>query len=241
MRLEKGFVADRDMVDSLKMELSGITPRLADVLRQKAIAIQAEVVNQYGEFIPPSTLHKTKGIEDRIIVCSGNGFQLFDQAWTSTRVKEPMRIRGKIYRNGYLMVFDDPLHTWEFIDEEAREREIRRGTRAGYTQEQVKIALCRIYLHRSLGHEIIHQYQDWSLHSGFLEPAVEYYVSEILERLGLNYFDQGEIQDAMASTYQFLIDRFGNDIHRIFFGSCKPQRKAAIFEEIDNIVAGAQR
>jgi len=67
-------------------------------------------------------------------------------------------------------------------------------------------------------HEEIHQYQDLTLPDTFKEIGAYYYTSIIARKLGHNPIG-GELAGKRYHVYETLLNKYGDDVHRVFFGS----------------------
>lgn len=75
------FTANRDMVDSLKLEASNIPPRLESNLRMVAKKAARILVNRYRQFIPDSTIISSQGLENRILNLDPQAFNAMRENW----------------------------------------------------------------------------------------------------------------------------------------------------------------
>jgi hypothetical protein len=72
-------------------------------------------------------------------------------------------------------------------------------------------------VHDSLAHEVIHQFQDYSLPMQFLEIAARYYQRHTTDSLRWGHIKELKIDDSLE-VYGQLIDAYGDDVHALFFG-----------------------
>ncbi len=79
------------------------------------------------------------------------------------------------------------------------------------------------FLH-NLTHEEVHQYQSKSLPNLFSEGGAHYYQRELKAKLGFGYV-ANELTEIQNRAYRILIDVYGDDVHRVYFGQKMDCRK----------------
>lgn len=85
------------------------------------------------------------------------------------------------------------------------------------SEEKAKTLATWIALTDYLTHEIVHQYQDSTLPGYFLEFGARYYQRQLTDNLKIGHILE-DLAEKRILIYKELIDQFGEDVHKIFFG-----------------------
>lgn len=96
------FTADKEMMDSLKLDASISTPRQERQIRIIARQVASEFTLIYSQFIPAETFEKTNGVDEARNM--------------------PLGIYSP---KGRIMVFDDPGNLWNKFTKDAQKRLIQ--------------------------------------------------------------------------------------------------------------------
>src|SRR5512135_3500861 len=108
------FTASRDVVDSLKLEASDISPRLDRELRMVAKKAGRFLEGRYQKYIPKATLKRARGFENRILVTDSETFGMIWKEWDtiSPETEPDADTKGIYFVQGRVMAFDDLDKLW---------------------------------------------------------------------------------------------------------------------------------
>lgn len=217
------FTADKEMIDSLKLDASILTPRQERQAKIVVKQVVSEFTSMYGRFIPVETLERVKGIEDRVLITSDDVFEIMYTDWSAPAAPDE-EIKGIYFTEGRVMAFGDPKNYWSKLPKEVQEGLIQKYGSEGKAKLRV-VSGCLV---NCIVHEVIHQFQSPNIPNYFFECAVRYYQRQVSDRLhsGHPIEDLGE---EGIGFYQQMIERFGDDMHRLFFsGNVEPSVKDTI-------------
>lgn len=210
------FTADKEMVDSLKLDASILTPKQERQVKIVARQVASEFTSMYSQFIPPDTLEKTKGIEDRILITKNDAFGIMYTDWDSEHlVPSPFNkaLLGLCFTKGGIMALDDPRNLWNKFPKNVQE-ELSQEYGSEAKAKQRIMSGCLV---DSITHEMVHQFQDNYLPDYFLECAVRYYQRQISDRLRMGHPIE-DLTEERISFYKQMTKEFGDNMHHLFFG-----------------------
>ncbi len=212
------FIADKEVSDTLKLEASIATPRQDKLVREVAVNINNEIIHQYGSYIPQETIVKVGGVEERILITNTETFEQFHYEWDKittdrSRLYYP-EVTATVFTNGQVMAFEDPTKAWQRLSKETQVDAISRFGSEAEARGVVAFTAIADFL----CHEVVHQYQDENLPKFFKELGAYFYQRQIATALHFSFliFD---LDEARIQYYNSLLNRFGEDVHKIFFGS----------------------
>jgi hypothetical protein len=213
------FTATPDMVDSLKLEASMLTPSQDAYFKKQAKLLSQDFLSRYRELIPQKTLRRTQHPENRFVITPSKEFKQLYGEWDSTTrnqgEKPDKGIHGVYFPEGRFVGLDNPLTVWEGEFSEKTKQKLSKQI-GGRRKARQEVANVSVY--EFLTHELIHQYQDNSLPATFLEVAVPYYARETLKHLGFGHL-VNPTYNKRVSFYENIVNDYGPDAHKLFFGS----------------------
>ena len=220
---------NRDFADALKMEVSGLTPQKEAQLKEYTVIVKGSIEKQLGKYFGPDTLNKVKGLEDRVISFESkdNFSEYLRLFWGTDREQKIEGIHGihTPVEMGDLAVIQ-PME--EYSTEHKEEVERLAGIWK-VSKDEAKKNFERIEFRNTLVHEILHAYEDDHLPLFFVECAVPYYITDVMHDTNdgtIRYYKW----DERIAFYMELIRTYGDNIHRLFFGSNQDIRlKAKVF------------
>ncbi|HSX40826.1 MAG TPA: hypothetical protein VLF68_04395 [Candidatus Saccharimonadales bacterium] len=228
---EGRYTADRDLVDSLKLEVSTQAPSQDSALKRTAATIVKTLERSYGSYIPASKLEELDGIPDRILMTDGESLRAVGTYWHEERKgrQNTEYMIGTVYREGSIVHITDPRNIWDGLSPDNKKMLMGDGVESG---EVMKRGYIGLILATELTHEIVHLYQAPMLPETFFECGARWYTEAILKMQEyssiLSLGDQERID-----FYQTLLDRYGDDVHHLFFNnSLGFERRTEILEEI---------
>jgi hypothetical protein len=211
-----GFVADSAMMDELRLEWSAVSPELNNGLTDLGIEILDKLETMYGEFIPEETLEQSAGIVDRILCIAPDRYQDFIDSWYPDKPKREGKSQGTFHpKYGRIVAFQHPAEILKSVDSALTEEQMEE---AGGRKNVYKNLLL-MYFPNVLSHEIIHEYFAASYSLPFNESGTEYYTQQLHTQNGLPYGYLVGYGDKPKAFYAELVEKYGDDVHRTFFGS----------------------
>lgn len=208
------FVANKDIVDSLKIEGS-ILPPNEQRWTEFLVGIVDEVIDKdFGQYMPPHQAIKTSGLGDRFVVVDGESFEAIHANWSAASdgaTKTLNKRAAAIYlTEGAFVVCRDPLSVFRLSDADMAKRDAIRS----------------LYVIDWLTHEVAHYFQDQNLPQdaaelAFVEAGARYYKQHISDKLHLGFEALNEIDPLakLPKLYKKLLEGYGDDSHRLFFGT----------------------
>jgi hypothetical protein len=233
MKESSVFTASKDVVDSLKLEISNNPPRLDEEVKFLVTQVADEITALHGPFIPKSAYKKTEGMEHRVVITDTELFKMMHLVWNTGNPSLPDDdVAGTLFYQGNITLLKDPLELWDSWPESFR---ADLADQCG-GEKEVKLEAGWIGLLYTIVHETIHQFQDHELPEEFLDSAAYYYQEQIIARFNLvfEYFETPKL----ISLYSDLLQEFGDDVHRLAFGGKLNFRKKvkilrAFYEKAD--------
>lgn len=212
------FTADKDVADAVRIEASADDPKTAKALRKITRLIAETFLDEYSQFVPEEIKELLTGIEDRVLVV--DELEVFAESWTGEKVRElPDQIlgfQGCYFKLGRLSVVKSYR---EMMSKKLRRKILRRP----YRKKKRLLLAAAIFL-PILTEEILHQFESKSSlrSSPWLHPFSQcgtiYYRRKVLDKLGLPYRPT-VFTDTQNNLYERSISLYGDDVHRVFFGS----------------------
>lgn len=214
-------------MDSLKIQSSILSPKTDSDIKLTVTKMVDLIYSEYGNFIPEISRQRTKGIEDRVLITTSHAFLTMWKDWDSTTRGTQAKITSgtlaTLFVEGMLMGFDNPNQLWKIYAHEVQ-KELIKST--GSIKEAKQIVSQTIY--SQITHEVVHQFQDFTLPLPFLEIATRWYERMISRKLKFSY-PLNELDEERVYVYQAMVIAFGDKLHRTFFGT---QQSPEIKQEV---------
>jgi len=213
------YTANRDMMDALRIEISSNTSKQQEGLKEAMQIITDKIVTDYGRFMPHTTLDLAKTIDERTLLINRDGFHPFYKNWPSSN-ESSFDAEGAMFHEGSISVVQDFVsqkeNAFNITDEESKQRfiELSKGD-----EEEARIHLAEMNFGSHLAHETLHQLHAKGLPTYFVESANLYYQREIENELPMYTFLPGDSNILAANFYQEVIEKFGDEGHKVFFGT----------------------
>jgi len=194
---------EEDLLDSLRMEVSPLPPSTERELREIVGVIQNSIINLWGEYIPEEK--RDVDVSHKTIVASSEFYEELGVLLDSSILRQILpslsdRISGRKFGESG-GVFNRDFGGVSLLPDDVFER------------DNSAIELCR-----RLSHETVHHFHNPQLFSSFLEIGAWYYASMIMES-AFNIPPQTELELAVRGFYENLLEKYGDAVHRIYFGN----------------------
>jgi hypothetical protein len=226
------FTAAREVADNLRLEASIATPEQQKDLHDAALSIKTSIIQHYGPHILAEALERSAHIEDRIVVMDKGTFDQFYGEWDGSGDKPADSILAATFSHGDVIALKDPNEAWHTFDNDAQRRLVQQFGDEATARRMV----ANVSVIDNLTHEVVHQFQDNSLPSFFLEIATRYYQRQTTSELRFGHIDIPAMDDS-AALYGEAIGRYGEAVHDVYFG--KPVAPALRSEIVSAITSGA--
>ena len=220
---EGRFTADRDIVDSLKLEVSVTTPAQETAIKEKSLQVEAVFLKKYGQYMPAYKFEEAGGVEDRVLVTNRDNLRDIYTDWGER--DDFHDVAGTVYKSGWIEHILYPVEVWNLLpdDNKAVLEEYFSG------EPDPKQTAINVIFMNILAHERAHQYQAQQLHKIFFESGARYYSKDIMKELGITSL-QDETDRTCVQFYNDLLEKYGNVIHAFFFGT---ERNWEWFQKIE--------
>lgn len=213
---ENRFTFERDDADSLRLEISTLSPIDQSRLKILTERIFSIFVDKFGIYSRPDILEEVRGIEDRVYIVNNEDFQNMYNNWDQVKrwKKGTKRIIGAAFREGNLVLMKDPRNIWGMLSRRSQ----TNLTRAFENEQEAQSQLVKTMWVNTIAHELTHNLQYIILPYTFYECGARYYAREIANELNcVNFTDS--LEDERINFYHSLISKYGDIVHRLFFGS----------------------
>ncbi|KKS31583.1 hypothetical protein A2380_00915 [candidate division WWE3 bacterium RIFOXYB1_FULL_43_24] len=232
------FTADKEIVDSLKLEYSSATPFEENLVRDTFNIVRDEMLNKYGDYIPDDARERLLSNKDNIngtnhvLILSEEDYQSFNDEWlpklqqlNKQEQLPPLQPGGMWLRMGQVIVVCDMTEVakrnWESskkyfenygqIDEEAMINFIKNST--------VTALLTHETIHSCQGSiEHMDRGRDMYIRVALDECGVHYLCDEILKTKfprmvsAPQQFDKERIE-----KFQDILKKYGDDAYGVLF------------------------
>ena len=218
----KRYVADRDVVDSIKLEVSAIDPQFEGMVREVVPQIVKVCVDNYYPYLTLEALEKAKTLADRIVVTDKETFSLLRDTWREDWKEED---EDKVENDGVRMFIGDIIllkapsnleYAWGKFSDAIKQENIRNFK----SEEGAKRELGLRRFEFVLIHEIIHGFHpndSERMSHLFSENGVCYYTREIANQLRVQNFSLRD--ELRADVHADFVRQSPEIVHRVFFGS----------------------
>lgn len=212
-----GFVADDDLMTHLKAEYSALPPGGEEKMTELGIALVDCLTQLYGQYIPERVQDNSIRIVDRLMCLRNEDFKEFHYFWIHPEEdeSEDTLAGGAFYTlHGRLMIYTPPpLQIFENLNNEVLEGLNQFG---GIEEARKKIAMSWVI--NLLSHEIVHEYSNDFFYE-LNEAGAEYYSQQMMNITGFGHGALGGYGERPKAFYKELVEKYGEDMHRLFFGS----------------------
>jgi hypothetical protein len=211
------FIANKEIVDSLKIEGSVLSPEEDKKSMELARSMSEYIVTTYGQFMPKRSMEFAQTVHERVLVMADDPFRIMWGEWDQ-KVGFGGReagdtIHAMYFYEGSLMVTKDPLKMFdEFTDEGQAEYIQQEGS-----EEAARKMLGNIE-ESDKAHEMMHSFHDPSLPQTWMECGVSYYARDIEEEFELATAVD-ELINQRIDFYANALTSYGDLVHNIFFGT----------------------
>lgn len=224
------FLADRELVDSLKLEASTLDPKFERSIARTIPQVIEALVDEYSFFMPLESVERTKSLPERVVVTDTNTYREFRRCWSGITEKDRENTDGKFLFIGNIILVKDPgslNYMWDYISDDGKETWMKEH---GNEQEARKV-MGEERLFGVLIHEIVHTFhpQRTNLSLGFVEDGVSYYSRELARKFDVVSFSLSD--DLQGDIYESFLRDHGVNVHRVFFGlESDPEKIKALNE-----------
>lgn len=225
----------KDQIDTLKQETSIVSPETENMYYKPVAKATVDfMVNNFGHLMRSDIRERAYGLEDRLIITDSEGFKKIRQEALKGDRKvgsEGQSVESDAFTllpEGF-MVLLSTKDQWEKVFTGDERKALIQS--AGRNEGEVKNYFGTITMASAIIHETLHQFHDPRLPYNFAEFGITFYEGKIIPQLGLP--DLTKSRKAVylfRSLYAHLIEKFGDDVHKLFFNidSLTPENKILI-------------
>lgn len=226
-RTELSLSTSRDIADSLRLECSILSPSENSQIKQLAHNVRKKFHAQFGRFFRQNVLEEVGDVENRIVVTDVSAFNTILAEWNSTKwnsTKNLLPLLENVFaahfpNEKFIIMFKQFDRYWDKTSKEFQQTLIELTG----SENKAKEVMGHIGFMTSLTHEIVHQYQDGSVIPEFLEIGAVYYTCSLLSSARIPTF-LDKVGNSRINFYSNLIQVFGDNVHKLFFGQEVPGR-----------------
>ncbi len=209
---------NQEQLDSLRLETSHLSPK-EDAEKKKTIGnANHDLLNVYGNYIRKP--YSDTEAAQRFLLMDHDTLGTFTHEWIKdpsakgTETTQPPDFLTFSKSAGEL-VAGSAKDLWEGYSQQEKEYIVQT---VGVDEDILKKRIDTVYSYGTYVHELSHIYQDKRIHGLFLELAAYYYGFHMQKAThGLMLTNTEE--QARYNFYQGLIDNYGEDVHKLVFGS----------------------
>lgn len=239
----------KDQIEALYLETRGLDPAQLDNLRRISVEIVNKIKNNWSMYMDnryPDEMELRDTAAMNLLFLDRDSFEIIDAYFTPESLTQEISryVKGlhltdliEEYQNNdpdknrqgriicefrpNMIIVDGESEIFSLA--EPIVQQVADKATKGDTDEAAKIL--SIYQRiKYISHEIIHAYSCNSLPLDFQEMGVRFYEYIIVYNI-LHMYIENEDLKSIRNIYQGLIDRFGADVHRVFFDGQISQEK----------------
>lgn len=219
----QGYIADASITDSLKLEGSLLSPTEDKKSKELAIRVVSVLLAKYGEFMPRHVKDRATSVASRVMVLHEDAFQGMWDGWeVNQKTKETpydADIHGGYFTEGGLMITNNPILIFDsFSDEGQKDYIAQKGG-----EKEARDYLGKIE-ETDKAHEIVHDLHDERMPEAWMECGTSYYERIVATELQLRRAVI-ELDERRFTFYKTTVQTYGDDVHRLFFGSKIKQKQ----------------
>lgn len=224
---------NRDIVDSLRLDASPVTPARETGLRTMASAAGLMFINTLGHVIPPEKHQLCASMADHLVVVNPDGDDAFSQNWLSAGQNDQADHKqaaawnfGTHYFQGEVTTLTIPQAGWKSLVPEIRDRLAKHF----FSRGRARRWMDRYTEQNTVIHEGSHMLEARGLPQDFSEAGASYYADLFEQPVDGRSIKVATEADFYIRLFRGLVGEFGDDAHRVYFGS-QPQEttKSRVF------------
>lgn len=229
----ENFSLDKEQLDSLRLEVQNLSPEDWEKMKTLINECDNAVVSDFKNYFPEKEPSGEIPATERFLSMDKKTFERFNEKWlenlqagdsTYTAKGSKGYIRTFLERGDFAAGFVPDI--WKKIPDDMRKKIVD----AAGGKKQAEEAIKNMTAHYIITHELLHLHQNKSLPLWLSEAGAYYYTREIMKKNkwgGLN-----SAYDSAADFYRELLEKYGDDIHKIYFGQSRDKEKREkIFSE----------
>ena len=216
---EVQFIADNEIMDSLKAEASSVSPEHQELVEDFAHEVSEFILRRYDAHITDETRERVQNFSERVVILDEDSFVAFQEVWALR--ENGVQASGVHVSVGDLIV----INGRETEVEDLAKHYVKSNPNLGEKNAR-EHALFTLVI-PSLVHETVHGHQDISAripkdnymdyfsHMAFVECGVSFITSEILSGDEFHPLQDEKKVDFFKS----LEDKYGERVYNVLFGN----------------------
>jgi hypothetical protein len=223
--IERVALQQNVQYDDLRIEISESSPQMQTKLERTVANAKRIIFDELAAYIPEETMQSTIGLESQVILTSGDILKDFYEGWSNEDATEELLGAAFPYPGG--IIIKNPPIEWDTLPDEYKAEYAQwEGSEQAAHEAFDEANILYLALH-----ETVHHFHGKSL-------------SPVIKELGVNYFTEKLMRELCADNYRYAplpadapyknaLDRFGDDVHRVFFGQeVDSEQEAAVIQFI---------
>ena len=222
----ENFSLDKAQLDSLRLEFQDLSP--GDLEKMKTLINECDnsLVSNFKNYFPKKETPGKIPARERFLFTDKKTFERFNEKWlgklqsgdASYLNKENKgNMRTFLERGDFAAGFVPDI--WEKIPQEMQKKLID----AAGGEKQAKKAIKNMAARYIITHELAHLHQDPSLPLWFAESGAYCYTQGTMKKN--KWGELNSAQDEAADFYRWLLEKYGDDVHKIYFGQLQDRKK----------------
>jgi len=207
---EKNFKVAGEVINSIKLEGSGLTPKEDIEIKEISQAIGETFVKLYGKYMPSEKRKSPETLPERIIILSEDKYKNFREKLTGSK---------KIAKSPAPAYYDSK-EDLIVINKDYVETIVENTKFTGTSSIDVYSGL--------IAQEVAHRFQDHNLARMFLELGSSYYALEVLKSMKKRVVTES-ISTRRANLYEHLVKEAGDNVHKTYFGTSNENEKYYVY------------
>lgn len=208
------FTIDKEQSDALRLDTQTQTPKEREEFENRLKAINQDFLTIFGKYIPKDKHLTHQQITQKFHVSDKETSGAFNKEWKPKKEGQQVTqysdvanlMTQHILGN---LVIGDIFDVWAAVDSQSQEILTREH---GSTDAAKRYTLIR-FEEYAVAHEIAHLYQENIFPVWFDEIAADWYATKLTQEKFLMPANK-----ARADFFQTFVAKYGNTIHRTFFG-----------------------
>lgn len=229
----ENFSLDKEQLDSLRLEFQDLSPKNWEKMKTFIAECDNALVSIFKNYFPQNEMAGKTPARERFLFTDKKTFERFDEKWLGN-----LQAGDASYLNeenkGYMRTFLERgdftagfvPDIWEKIPQDTQKKLADMAGGETQAKEAVKNMTARYII----THELAHLHQNPDLPLWFAESGAYCYTQETMKKN--NWGELNSAQDEAADFYRELLEKYGDDVHKIYFGKLQDREKQKkIFSE----------
>ena len=224
---------NQDQIDSLRLEVENISPKEREEVLRVAQKLNASILEAYSEYIGYSE-NPEQILQRLVFTKSTDTISRLRGLWLGFKKEESNLAGLTLHPDKFSILWFKNKESFPDIKEYI-EKNKKKFLKKYENLEKAQDDMVDAYMHNVIVHELIHLYSpSLELPLRFEEAGAYFYAYHLIKSIDVVFVSLNEPNDTkLRNLYQKLINKYGNDVHKLFFGQEVDEKiRNSIFEEI---------